>query len=410
VSLPTPVTGDSFDSRTIADGDLLRRWRTYSRTTGRLRLAFSVAVVAAMVGMLAAIAGGGNRPGVQLGIFAVVAIVMLTLPQFAVRYRRRLARSAGLACRDCDRPLDDSTILFALDTGQCWHCHPPVAAEEIASAPTSPAEASEVINPYQPPTITERPASTVAPPPTAVTDVTFSTSLIVGPLATLVIYQLLTQPEEPCLRNNPPRRPFESAEEEAEYRRQAVRVSRRHGWYLLAWMLAAAGLALAIASLQAPPLGSPVGRLLYYGTVFVLASAAAFWSAYKLARLAPRPLRRWLNGSMRPVPAKVDPETGLLSIHLTFPAHDLSALPQRRRLSVRWRSEEPRPLNVILWRQGTGEIHRQSLPPSASPGLWNDSHCAVPYALAGDDARWSEVKVVMALDPPGSFEVEDVSA
>jgi hypothetical protein len=403
------MPGISSNSETLPDRDLIRRWRTYDRSVRRLRQALWMSIVVAMMAMVAATAGIASSL-VQAAVLGAAVVVMLTVSQLAVRYPPRLARNAGLVCRDCNRTLDDSTILYALDTGQCWHCQPPVVAEEVASDATAHPRGGASVNPYQPPAAAGPLTPPAAPPPVAITEVTFGLSLIVGPLAMLVIYQLLAQSEEWCWRQNPPPQSPASAEEEAKYRRQVVRATRRQGWYLLAWMVPVPGLVLTLAWLNAPAQAGGLDRVFYFGLIFVLSSGVSFWSANKMIRNGPRPLRRWLSGALDAAHAQVDPETGLLSIHVTFPAHDLSPLPQSRRLVVRWRSEESRPLNVILWRRGAGAIHTQSLPTTAAPGAWNEARCDVPYALAGDDARWSDLKLILTLEPPGPFEAEDVVA
>lgn len=408
-SFPESMPGISSNSETLPDRDLIRRWRTYDRSVRRLRQALWMSIVVAMMAMVAATAGSASSL-VQAAVLGAAVVVMLTVSQLAVRYPPRLARNAGLVCRDCNRTLDDSTILYALDTGQCWHCQPPVVAEEVASDATVHPRGGLSVNPYQAPAAAGPLTTPAAPPPVAITEVTFGLSLIVGPLAMLVIYQLLAQSEEWCWRQNPPPQSPASAEEEAKYRRQVVRATRRQGWYLLAWMVVVPGFAMTLAWLSAPVQTRLLDRILYYGLIFILVSAAAFWSANKLVRVGPRPLRRWLGGGFDAAKAQVDPESGLLSIQVTFPAHDLSPLPEKRRLTVHWRSEETRPLNVILWRRGEGAIHQQQLPASAGPLAWNDGRCSVPYARAGEDARWSDVKLILALEPSGEFEVDDVVA
>jgi hypothetical protein len=235
-------------------------------------------------------------------------------------------------------------------------------------------------------------------------------SLVFGPLAPILIHKLLTSSEEWCCQNNPPPGPLKSADEEAAHRRRIMRIFRRQGWFLLTWMVLVVGSALGVAWLteRVPSPYSMFDRMVFYGVLYVLASGVAFWTAFKFNRHGPRPLLRWLGAIADPVSASVEPESGRLCVQVLFSHADLSPLPKTRRLAIRWRSDEQRPLNVILWRQGRGVIHQQTLPGRGEAGLWHDVHCQVPYGLAGDDARWSEVKVLLCLDPPGPLDVAEV--
>jgi hypothetical protein len=337
----------------------------------------------------------------------LLAIAALALFSMMGNHSQRLARRLGLTCPDCGRPLSESTIHYALDTGQCWHCHPPVAAEEacVPAARLAPDSG----NPYQPPTIAQAPPALAAEikPQAPLTPLGGPIMLMFGgPLAYLIIWQCLLGSEETWWQQNRfPPGSYRTPEAEADHRRSLLRLIRRQGWYLLGPLIAVPSLAALFMLAFAPPAPSSLAFFTLSTAAFLVSSSAAYWAASTLLALGPRSFRRWIMGSSPPAESEIDSETGLLCIQVTFPKHDLSPLPKLRSIQIHWRSDDVQPLRVMLWRRGRGVIHQQDLPPAA--GQWTLARTSVPFALAGEDARWSDIKLLLVLQPPGKFQVDE---
>jgi hypothetical protein len=387
---------------------LLRRSRRFVDASAWILLAGIVAFLAlAWLGptrergasdWATAIATGG-----KLLLMYGAAAVLAGMAKFTPWQAKRL----GLVCPECGRPLTAATIEYALDTGDCWHCRPPIPVEVVEPVTPLPPESG---NPYQPPITTEPHSTSTADAQPQAAASLISTPLLLlfgGPVAYLLIWQSLAGDDETWWKNNRlPADRYPTPEAEAEHRAQFPRAVRRHGWYLLAPLIAIPAAAMWLMLVCAP---QPLDKLDFViGSigVFLLSSSAAYQAASLTLAWGPRSLRRWVGGNAPPLKAAIEVESQLLCIEIRFPLHDLSPLPDSRRIRFRWRTAEPRPLQIRLWRKDRGVVNQQELPPP-EPGQWMDARATILLSRAGEDARWSEIKLLLVLDPPGEFELEE---
>jgi hypothetical protein len=387
---------------------LLRRSRRFVDAAAWILLAGIVAFVAlAWLGPTrergASDSADAIATGCKLLLVFGAAAVLAGVGKFTPWQAKRL----GLVCPECSRPLTAATIEHALQTGDCWHCRPPVPVEVVEPDNPLPPESG---NPYQPPiTIEPRSASTPeAQPQAAATPISTPLMLLFGgPVAYLLIWQSLAGDDETWWKNNRlPADRYPTPEAEAEHRAQFLRAVRRHGWFLLAPLVVIPAAAMWLMLAYAP---QPMHRFDFViGSigVFLFSSSAAYQVASRTMAWGPRSLRQWVGGNPPPLKAAIEAESQLLCIEIRFPLHDLSPLPASRPIRFRWRTAEPRPLCIRLWRKDRGVVNQQELPP-AEPGEWTDARATIPLALAGEDARWSEIKLLLILDPPGEFELEE---
>jgi|GEM_PF-4965418 len=389
---------------------LLARSRRFSNICWGLILAVLIALVSLPWIVPATDPGAPALTGsVVLFLQAGLAIAIFGLLSLIPNYSARQARKLGLVCSDCGRPFDANTILYAIETGLCWHCHPPVAAEEV-SAPDSPL-APDSGNPYQPPLAERRqePAASQPVPQASPTTVSGPMQLVLGGLiAYLIILQALLGSDETWWKNNRlPASLYKSPEDEARHRRNFLRNIRRYGWYLLGPMLAIPALALWLVTAYLPRQQGGFEYIAVSIATLLLSSSAAYLMARFALAGAPRWFHDWIHGNPPPMYAALEPESGLVCIQVVFSKHDLSPLPTTRTIGFRWQAAEPRPLQIRLWRRGQGVVHEQTLP-VPPPGQWANANVAIPYGQAGVDARWADVKLLLVLDPPGQFELEQI--
>jgi hypothetical protein len=395
---------------------LLPTYRVLLRRSQRF---LNVSWVILLVGILAFLALGWVAPkrerGASESAATLATMCKLALAFGAValtfvmgKYTPWQAKRLGLVCRECGRPLTSATIQHALDTGDCWHCRPPVPVEVVEPAAPLLAESG---NPYQSPITTEpRPAKPAdVQPQAAPTPVSMPLMLLFGgPIAYLLIWQSLLGDVEAWWENSRlPANRYNSPEAEAQHRAVFLRSIRRHGWYLLGPMLVIPAAATWLMIAYAPPSPSTFDHVVISFAVFLLSSSAAYQLASLTMAWGPRGLRRWVSGNPPPLKAAVEEESKLLCIEIGFVQDDLSPLPATQRVRFRWRTAEPRPLHIRLLRKGEELLHQQELPAS-EPHQWTAARVSIPLSLAGDNARWSEIKVLLVLDPPGEFELEDL--
>lgn len=407
---------------------LLPRYRAFRKLAVRIDswtiwlalLCFAVFVIGLCFEEQLSRLSGLSADGVPETSIAAGVLLVLVSPLHRI-LKHRLARKWGLLCPQCGRPLSQTTILYALDLGQCWHCSPPVAAVAIDNPSLLEGALPpkiETSNPYQPPQVADglqvaddaelaAHASLAQAPVAAVNEVTLSLAMLLGPLAGVIIHNCLLGPDEAWWRQNRlPAEAYKTSAAEAEHRRAILRSKRILGWYLLGWMTMVPGLAIWGASRLPAELPTWFHAGIYYGLVFVLASGLAFWTANRLPLSFPLWFRRWMGG-VRPVNAERDEETGLVCVQMTFSKHDLSPIATSRTIRFRWKAEQSAGLRILLWQRGRGIIHEQELP-AAGAGHWHAARAAIPFGAAGSDARLSELKVLFTLDPPGNLQVEDL--
>jgi hypothetical protein len=400
-----------FDPQTLLSTYrvLLRRSRRFVDASAWILLAGIVAFVAlAWLGPTrergASDTADAIATGCKLLLVFGAAAVLAGMGKFTPWQAKRL----GLVCPECGRPLTAATIEYALDTGDCWHCRPPVPVEVVEPDAPLPPESG---NPYQPPTTTEpHPAESAADVQPQAAASPISTPLMLlfgGPVAYLLIWQSLAGDDETWWKNNRlPADRYPTPEAEAEHRAQFLRAVRRHGWYQLVPLVAIPAVATWLMLVYAPQPMHKFDFVIGSMGVFLLSSSAAYQAASLTLAWGPRSLRRWVGGNAPPVKSAIESESQLECVPITFPLCDLSPLPASRRIRFRWRTAEPRPLCIRLWRKDRGVVHQQELPPP-EPGQWTDARATIPLSRAGEDARWSEIKILLVLDPPGDFEIDE---
>ncbi|MCU0878963.1 MAG: hypothetical protein MUF06_14355, partial [Pirellulaceae bacterium] len=278
-----------FDPQTLLSTYrvLLRRSRRFVDASAWILLAGILAFVAlAWLGPTrergASDTADAIATGCKLLLVFGAAAVLAGMGKFTPWQAKRL----GLVCPECGRPLTAATIEYALDTGDCWHCRPPVPVEVVEPDAPLPPESG---NPYQPPTTTEpHPAESAADVQPQAAASPISTPLMLlfgGPVAYLLIWQSLAGDDETWWKNNRlPADRYPTPEAEAEHRAQFLRAVRRHGWYQLVPLVAIPAVATWLMLVYAPQPMHKFDFVIGSMGVFLLSSSAAYQAASRVNR------------------------------------------------------------------------------------------------------------------------------